>query len=1100
MNESILKLLRERYFLPTENCWDDIAKRVSQIYPEIYEYIRDMYFIPSSPTLMNFCLNNERRGTLSSCFPMGLKDSIKGIYEALGECALVTQSAGGIGLDFSVLRGSNEIIKTLDANSSGAVSFISGFDKMLDSIRQGGKRRGAGMGLLSIYHPDIIQFINAKKNLDQLNRLNLSIKIPNSFYEALDKTPDAPHIVENIVDSTRHTLKDEEGNVITTKQIWDLIIENSWKQAEPGIYNMDIAYNRCTVTNLSDTVICNPCLRDSVKVLTPNGIRKLKEIDIGDTIWSSEGWTKVLKKWKTGTKEVFKYTTTHGVFESTEDHEVISNNKKIPVSSAKSIDILLGEYEPRKNTSPFLIMDGLVVGDGSVHKASDNLVYLLVGSKDKDYLDSEIKSLFIKERSKAFNYGWEIETSVEADELEKTYEREIPLRYLYLKRDGVYSFLKGLYSANGSICGNRITFKSTSFTMISQVQVLLSSVGISAYYTTNKAKKVKFKNGEYECKQSYDLNITKDIDKFYESIGFLQKYKMTKLKSIVEKEKKVKEEQLSYEITNKKSIGLYDVWDITVDNASHTFWCDGFNISNCSEFVNIPYSSCNLASINLSKLVEGKKFNWEKFEELIIKGTRFLNNTIDRNNFPLKKIEDVTLKIRPLGLGYMGLAHALYKKGIAYNSDKAIKFVEEMNRYLTLRSMKESVELAKEAEIIHKKQHPVYIPCLEGRSYEAFDYDLFIKANERFFKHKSCREIDTQKLKEDIKKYGVRNSCFTSIAPTGSIAYLAECSSGVEPVFALSYSRKIEKENKTYDTIYISDPIFGEYLQNNFDEETQKSILKYVAENKGSCQGCTLLSEEAKKIFVTAGDISPMEHLDILEVAANNTSLSISKTINLPADATKEQVSEVFLEAHKRGIIGVTVYRDGCREGILVHNFNSERKDIIKENHAPKRPKKLPCEIHKVMFQGKKWIVFVGLLEDKPYEIFAGAIEEVNIPKNIVDGSIIKQKSHHYSFEYEDEILVDNIGKSFANKEHDAFARSISMSLRHGAPLKYVISTLNKSEGDITHFSKVLARTLKKYVDSIETKELCPTCGSDLKYTDGCISCQNPECGWSRCG
>jgi ribonucleoside-diphosphate reductase alpha chain len=496
-------------------------------------------------------------------------------------------------------------------------------------------------------------------------------------------------------------------------------------------------------------------------------------------------------------------------------------------------------------------------------------------------------------------------------------------------------------------------------------------------------------------------------------------------------------------------------------------------------------------------MLDGKKFNWERFEDTIIKATRFINNTLDINKYPIKKIQDTTLKVRAIGLGIMGLSHALYLKGIPYNSEKAIKFTEEVLRYLTLRSMKESVELAKEYyKTEFEKQPNIQYTLRPYGAYECFDPDLYFKANERFFT-KNCRNINVEELKEDIKKNGIRNSATTSIAPTGSISFLADVSSGIEPVFALSYARKIEKLNREYEIVYITDPIFEKYLNENFDEKTKLKILKEVSENSGSCQKCEDISEEIRKVFIVAGDLTPMEHLDILEAVCNATALSVSKTINMPNSVTKEEVGEVFLEAHKRGIIGVTVYRDGCREGILVHSNSNGNMDKIIVRHAPKRPKKLPCDIYKVTYQGKTWIVFVGLLDNKPYEIFAGTSEDVTIPKNITDGYIIKQKSRHYSFEYDGEIIINNICKTFANKENDAFARTISMGLRHGAPIQYVVETLNKSEGDITHLAKVLARTLKKYIEDGQVAGKCPDCGTPLLYREGCICC--PSCGFSKC-
>jgi ribonucleoside-diphosphate reductase alpha chain len=270
MNENINKLLRERYFVnEEEKTWEDLSKRSASIYQPILQYIVEKYFIPSSPTLMNA---GTKRGTLSSCFPLQIQDSIDGIFTALHQGAIVTKNAGGCGWDFSVLRSSRENIKTLDAPSSGPLAFIESFNAMLDSIRQGGKRRGAGMALLDIHHPDIVQFINAKQNTDKIERLNMSIKIDNEFYEQLKKDPHTQHILKDVVTGQ------EYGAMETVQQVWDIIINAAWTTAEPGIFNSDIAFQRCTVTNIGKTVICNPCVSGDTLVSTNEGDISINKI------------------------------------------------------------------------------------------------------------------------------------------------------------------------------------------------------------------------------------------------------------------------------------------------------------------------------------------------------------------------------------------------------------------------------------------------------------------------------------------------------------------------------------------------------------------------------------------------------------------------------------------------------------------------------------------------------------------------------------------------------------------------------------------------------------------------------------------------------
>jgi ribonucleotide reductase alpha subunit len=871
MKKDIMNLLKKRYFLSEEKSWSEIADRVSSIYPPIHEYIKSMRFIPSSPTLMNANTKGERKGTLSSCFPMRIEDSMTGILDAIKETGIVTKYGGGVGYDFSTLRSSTEGIKGVGGrNSSGPLPFINIFNSVLDGISQMGSRRGAGMSMLDINHVNILNFIEAKHNFreNKFSRFNFSVRIPNWFYDKVKNDPDSIMKVITVVDKKEMDLLDSDGKPVTVGQLWNKIVQYAWQSGEPGIFNSDIAYDRCTVTNVDKHVLANPCLPESVNLLTKEGIRELKDINIGDYIWSKEGWTKVVNKWKTGNKEVYAYHTKAGVFEATSNHEVLSLNNKIEVGEAKSIDIL--------------------------------------------------------------------------------------------------------------------------------------KVDITKLNSSDQ--------------------LTKEV------VSFEKKY------SISNKE--------NYEISKVLSKGKHDVYDITVDNKSHTFWCNGFNISNCSEFVNIPYSSCSLASINLSSFVKGGKFDKNEYNILVEEAVTFLNNVIDQNDYPISSIEDITKKIRPIGLGYMGLAHALMKLGYPYDSPEAFEFMKEISYGTTMVGMR----------------------------------------------------FDREKLLADIDKYGVRNSCITSIAPTGTISYLADTTSGIEPDFSLVYDRKIEHEDG-YEVVTVADPVFDKFLNTNFPDK-KSAILEYVDKNKGSCQKCPDLPEEAQSIFKVAKDLSPDTHIESLAIIANNTSLSVSKTINLPEGTTIEDINAVYLAAQEKGIIGVTVYREGAREGVLLN------KGITKTTPI-KRPKDLPAKVHHFIMDKQRYYVVVGLFCDDPYEIFTGInftdSAEIYIPIKVKDGIITKIKRGKYELITEEGSYVLTNGHSDDNV--DALTRMISTALRHGCDVSFITDQLLKTRGPLFTFSKALARSLKEYIkDGTRVYGVtCSDCGSsDIIFQDGCPKCA--ACGYSKCG
>jgi ribonucleoside-diphosphate reductase alpha chain len=765
MKYDILKILKDRYFLREEKTWDDVSERVGKIYEPMYEYIRDMYFIPSSPTLMNACTNGERKGTLSSCFPMGIEDSIEGIFDSIKEVALVTKCGGGVGIDASVLRSSKETIKTLDAKSSGPLPFMEVFNSTLDSIQQGGKRRGAGGVTFRVYHPDILDYIRYKKDLTKMNRFNLSVKLDHAFYRNLKNEPDKKFEVQNVIDGKYNILKDENGEEYTYKKLWEEIIELAWRSGEPGICNESIAIERSPLKHLSDRAYQNPC----------------------------------------------------------------------------------------------------------------------------------------------------------------------------------------------------------------------------------------------------------------------------------------------------------------------------------AEFITLlPYTSCNLGSINLYKFVKQDDkdkyfFDWDLYGKLIDKATVFLNKVIDKNEFVLEKIKETTHNIRPIGIGVMGLAHVFFRLGMKYGDEQSTKFTDEVIKYLTLRSVKKSIEMAE-----------------SKGAYKLFDYSTYIDANERFFIEDTFRDIDIKQMKVDLKKYGVYNSGTSSIAPTGTLSTIAEVSGGIEPVFALAYTRKVEKANKQYDLIYVTDFLFEEYLDTNHKENKEK-ILKYVSEHKGSCQGCDLIPREIQKIYSTAADLQVENHLNILEFTSKNVQFSASKTINLPNSATIEDVSNVYIEAYKRKIIGVTCYRDGSRNGILTTG-NVKIEEKIHRYAPPDRPTNLPCDIFERMADKKKHIVLVGFLNNTIYELFV-----TEDSKNKIDlerhkkGIIRKRGKDTYDLITEEDgtekILIENVGELF-DKMDLGLSRMVSLCLRSGTELKEICKQLDKSS-NISGMKKAVMRVLKEYISDGEGSGIkCPKCGEEMYYEEGCKKC---HCGHSGC-
>ncbi len=359
---------------------------------------------------------------------------------------------------------------------------------------------------------------------------------------------------------------------------------------EPGFY----------FTNNTDWG-ANPCMSLDTKLLTPKGLRNLRDINEGDAVWSGEKWTKVTRKWKTGHKMVYKYICDSGYFLGTDNHEVYCDNEKIQVKDAECIDVVWGPENQYQELNPRDIMDGLMLGDGTYHKAS-NKVFLCIGNKDTDYHVSEVAKLINKERKGASPYTWEVESSVTKEELPRTFERVIPDRFYYGDAKKVAGFLRGLFSASGTVTAKRVQLKATSYRVVEQAQEMLSSLGIKSSIVTNKPYEVTHKNGAYTSRESYNLIIYNHSGLFMKTVGFIQKYKI---------EKEIKDNQIrtnSSKILRVEELGYEDVYDITVEDEKHRFWTSGLLVSNCVEIGLRPNQFCNLTEINQTDITTAEDF------------------------------------------------------------------------------------------------------------------------------------------------------------------------------------------------------------------------------------------------------------------------------------------------------------------------------------------------------------------------------------------------------------------------------------------------------------------------------------------------------------
>jgi ribonucleoside-diphosphate reductase alpha chain len=546
----------------------------------------------------------------------------------------------------------------------------------------------------------------------------------------------------------------------------------------------------------------------------------------------------------------------------------------------------------------------------------------------------------------------------------------------------------------------------------------------------------------------------------------------------------------------------YTPAQIYKDEGFHTI-----STNPCSEITLSAYDSCRLLLLNLTSFVDDPfttdaVFNYEKFGDKVVKAQRLMDDLVDleiecidkilakittdpeeqsvkRPEFDLwQKIRHAALAGRRTGLGITGLGDTLAMLDMRYGSEASIEETGSIYRQLALSAYESSCYLARERGVFG-----VY----------DFEKEQGHPFMERLFSASPA-------LRDLHKRYGRRNIALTTTAPCGSVSTMTQTTSGIEPAFMLEYTRR-KKIN--YDDL-DAEP---DFIDDMGDKWQEFQVYHHGFEQWMRVTGKQAVDDSPYK-GSTAGEIDWEAAIDLQAAAQKWVCHAISKTINLPADVSIDDVKKVYWHGWKQGLKGVTVYRDGSRSGVLISKEIDEVPKF-KSHCAPKRPEILDCEIHHTTVKGEDWTILVGLMDGRPYEIMGGLQQYIEIPKKHKYGELqkhsYKTKDSRYDLVIErngDQLVVKDIVKMFDNPNHSAFTRTISLALRHGAKIQYVVEQLQKDrEADMFSFAKVTARVLKKYIanGTKVSTHVCENCSSDgfLVYQEGCVMCT--ACGYSKC-
>jgi len=1048
-------------------------------------------------------------------------DSIEGIFSWLRESALVYRSTGGVGVDISCLRPAGAPVMNSGGVSPGACSFMDLMSRSTHTVHQK-LRRGALILTLSIHHPDALDFINIKRIRGKIDFMesegeghndlfklvenaNISVMITDEFMRAVEN--DEEYEQRFPIDSDNPQIVKK----VSAKKVWNAIIKNAHEYAEPGIiFEDNIKKDDCLAyINRFHTV--NPSLGKGTKVLTKKGIYSIEELE-GKSfeVVNLDGKYSPAKCFLSGrSKKLYEITLKNNVkYYATKEHKwpiQLSNGIMVKVDTGelkpglfipdvkvdKISDGTLGNYE-----------DGFVVGwnigDGWSSKR-ENYSYSEYGFilSEVDY-NNNIGDRIVKHLHKVSNSNCNFHQRKGRKGGRNWYEMSISNTQVdnYFssfgftgKKHGLpdivwgesseefrRGLIDGLFSSDGHVGKEslkRILLTTSIERLAKDVSNLLGFYGITSEIVKRKSKNVRFPNNKKYCKTyiGYEVIISRYscIEHFRKLFKLSVKHKQDRLENFDLTYKKRRYSFSHMKIIDIKETSLQeDVWDISVFDDTHCFKLSHCITGNCAEEPLGKFSNCNLGHMNLDRYVivvpsdtGEKKFAFEEFSRDVKVAVRFLDNVIDYNieRHALPQLKETALNERRVGLGLTGLGDCLIKLNIKYDSEEALNFVQRVMEVFRNSAFESSVELAEEKEAF---------PWFE---YEKWKESKFVS-----------RWIDSseQEVFEKLEKTGIRNAFLLTVAPVGSGSILGQVSSGIEPLFATSYTRRVRqqdgetfKEYKTYPNI----------IEKLF--ETDKDLPDYVT---------------------TAHEIDPIYRIKVQGVVQKYIDASISSTINLPKNTKIGAVSDIYINAWREGLKGVTVYREGSREGILIVTESEKRqkekekeeKQTRKNSHQElERPIELNGPTYKIP-SGADENLYITVNPDpddprKPYEVFigsySGASPEIQtitvllsaLLKNVGDTQFVIDRLKRI----ESSAPVVWWHDKDAGRRHqiNTVSRAVALALE-----KFVDARNGTQEENRKKFKDIDERHLEK----------CPKC-RDMSYINesGCGKCIS--CGYEKC-
>lgn len=1075
------------------------------------EALANHRFLPAGRILAG--AGTGRQVTLFNCFVMGrIDDDMGAIFSHLREAALTMQQGGGIGYDFSTLRPKGAPVRGVGADASGPVSFMEVWDAMCRTIMSAGSRRGAMMATLACNHPDIEDFIAAKREPGRLAMFNLSVLVSDAFLEAVKADREWPLEFAGRVYKT-----------LRARELWDRIMRATYDYAEPGVIFID------RINALNNLAYCesihatNPCLTADSWIHTSDGPRQIGELSgvpfkavANGAVWPCDG----RGFFSRGTKPVYRLTTREGYqLRLTADHRLRKVTARNPWSvswqwqAAGSLspgdEILLqdhrncpqwGDGDEEDHAEGYLI--GLLHGDGDC--AADSLglsvcaqrqrmpattsipavpQLLLAAQAAARTLDGGIGSHAL--RFDAQRGRWHLGIAG-FEEFARKHDLMLPTRTisaaLERRSQRFYcGFLRGLFDASAHLetalrQGPRLSLWDETPEKLRAVQRMLLRLGVVASLSSRRdgIRRMPAAFG-------YELALTgANLARFAASIGLSARDSALKLKAaLAQPAVSLSVEPFTATVAQLEAQGEEAVFDAAIPGLN-AFDANGFWAHNCGEQPLPAYGACLLGSINLAQLVnnpfsDDARLDVAELAALTRTAVRFLDNVIDISRFPLPAQQAEAAAKRRIGLGITGLADALIFCRLTYGEDESLTQIAHWLQVMRDAAYDASAELA-----------------AEKGAFALFDREAMLS--------RPTIAALPEAIRDKIARRGLRNGLLTSIAPTGTISLFAgNVSSGIEPVFAYSYTRKVLLADGTRSEEVVSDYAYR-LFRSRFGED---AVLP--------------------DYFVNAQNLAPEAHLQVQAVAQRYIDSSISKTINVPENIDFAAFKDIYLRAYALGCKGCTTYRPNAVTGSVLSVSSPPVSTDVAGTLLP--------SVLATREDAQGAVVYMTRPLDRP-ELLAGQTYKIRW-----------QDSDHAFYITINDILQDHRRRPFEifinSKNMEAYAwtlaltRMISAVFRRGGDVSFVVDELKAvfdprggqwsqgryvpsllaAIGDVIerHLVDIGFMAARRHADDAvdatavaiaaegAPARFCPRCSSPgFIRLEGCDSCL--ACGYSRCG